>query len=266
MLEIAACKFFFRLASRNKSPTRSRFCKRLLYETDFLGGTLLRWHEWPGAPRLSTLQHLCIDAEHEDRTAAIRQRECRGRVVSSRSRESWSRHKRRRLGGDRPPLHRARVRSRSQRRAPADAPCPAQRRVRQRARCVHNLDNDFMIDRAAQKSGKSWTAMKGFGIQDCGIQESMGPISDRTREHLDVNDTHIIKLRRLMLTSLTQMAEDREPTGSPAVVQRLSCFAVLSLQFSDERCFRCRGSVARRSRPPGWRDARDSAMRSQCGI
>ena len=54
----------------------------------------------------------------------------------------------------------------------------------------------------------------------------------------------------------------REPTGSPTDVQRLSCFAVLSLQFSDEQCFRYRGSVARRSRPPGWRDARDSSTSS----
>ncbi len=80
-------------------------------------------------------------------------------------------------------------------------------------RCVRNLENDFMIDRVLQKSGKSWTGMKGFGIQDCGIQESMGRISDRTREHLGSSDSHIIKLRRLMLRTLEEMAQGIEPPG-----------------------------------------------------
>ena len=80
-------------------------------------------------------------------------------------------------------------------------------------RCVRNLENDFMIDRALQKSGKSWTGLKGFGIQDCGIQESMGRISDRTREHLGVSDTHIIKLRKLMLQTLKDMVAGKEPPG-----------------------------------------------------
>lgn len=80
-------------------------------------------------------------------------------------------------------------------------------------RCVRNLDNDFLIDRALQKSGKSWTGLKGFGIQDCGIQESMGPISDRTREHLGSSDSHVIKLRRLMLRTLAEMGQGIEPPG-----------------------------------------------------
>jgi phthalate 4,5-dioxygenase len=80
-------------------------------------------------------------------------------------------------------------------------------------RCVQNVDNDFMIDRAAQKSGRSWSGLKGFGIQDCGIQESMGRISDRTREHLGLGDNHVIKLRRLMLRTLEEVAEGKEPPG-----------------------------------------------------
>ena len=79
--------------------------------------------------------------------------------------------------------------------------------------CVRNLDNDFMIDRELQKSGKSYTGLLGFGIQDCGIQESMGRISDRTREHLGTSDTHIIKLRKHMLKTLKDMAEGIEPPG-----------------------------------------------------
>ena len=49
---------------------------------------------------------------------------------------------------------------------------------------VRNRGNDYLIDRALQASGKSYTGMKGFGTQDCAIQESMGPIADRASEHL----------------------------------------------------------------------------------
>ena len=76
-------------------------------------------------------------------------------------------------------------------------------------RCVRNKDNDYLIDRELQASGASYTGMRGFGIQDCGIQESMGPILDRTREHLGTADVHIIQLRRVLLRRL------RERTASP---------------------------------------------------
>ena len=80
-------------------------------------------------------------------------------------------------------------------------------------RCVRNLDNDFMIDRELQKSGKSYTGLKGFGIQDCGIQESMGPISDRTREHLGTSDIHIIQLRKFMLATLRNFMQGKPLPG-----------------------------------------------------
>ena len=68
-------------------------------------------------------------------------------------------------------------------------------------RTVLNRDNDYLIDRQHQKTG-NYTGIRGFGMQDCGIQESMGPISDRTREHLGSSDQQIIKLRQYMLGTL----------------------------------------------------------------
>ena len=49
--------------------------------------------------------------------------------------------------------------------------------------------------------------MFGLGIQDCGIQELMGPVADRTIEHLGISDTMIIKLRRLLLKTLKDFEE-----------------------------------------------------------
>ena len=87
--------------------------------------------------------------------------------------------------------------------------------------CVRNLDNDFLIDRDLQKSGKSFTGLKGFGIQDCGIQESMGPISDRTREQLGTSDIHIVQLRRFMLKTLRDFMAGGTPPGLKADMVRV---------------------------------------------
>ena len=68
---------------------------------------------------------------------------------------------------------------------------------------IRNKGNDYLIDRAAQKSGASMTGMKGLGTQDCAIQESMGPIADRSREYLLATDNAIVKIRRLLLQALS---------------------------------------------------------------
>jgi len=80
-------------------------------------------------------------------------------------------------------------------------------------RAIQNKDNDYLIDRAWQASGASYTGIKGFGIQDCSIQESMGPISDRTHEHLLATDSAIVKIRRLLLQTLRDHAASRPLPG-----------------------------------------------------
>jgi phthalate 4,5-dioxygenase oxygenase subunit len=80
-------------------------------------------------------------------------------------------------------------------------------------RAAANRDNDYLIDRALQASGASYTGIKGFGVQDCGIQESMGPIADRTIEHLGVSDTAIVKIRRLLLQTLRDHAAGKPLPG-----------------------------------------------------
>ena len=80
-------------------------------------------------------------------------------------------------------------------------------------RPLQNRDNDYLIDRQLQSSGQSFTGMKGLGVQDCAIQETMGPIADRTLEHLGVSDTAIIKIRSLLLQTLNDMAAGAELPG-----------------------------------------------------
>jgi len=69
-----------------------------------------------------------------------------------------------------------------------------------------NKDNNYLIDRELQTSGNSYTGMRGLGIQDCAVQESMGPLSNRTLEHLLICDTAIVKIRQLLLETLKDLA------------------------------------------------------------
>jgi phthalate 4,5-dioxygenase oxygenase subunit len=54
-------------------------------------------------------------------------------------------------------------------------------------------------DREAMKEGRSYTGMHGVNFQDFVVQQSMGPIVDRAKEHLGPGDRAIIHLRRMLL-------------------------------------------------------------------
>ncbi len=51
------------------------------------------------------------------------------------------------------------------------------------------------MDREAQKRGDSYSGIEGIAIQDGSLQESMGPIVDRTKENLVSTDNGIIMAR-----------------------------------------------------------------------
>ena len=80
-------------------------------------------------------------------------------------------------------------------------------------RAVYNKGNDYGIDRALQKSGESFTGIKGLGLQDAAIQESQGMIFDRTQEHLCTSDLQIIALRRYFLKLMRDVKAGQEPPG-----------------------------------------------------
>jgi len=72
---------------------------------------------------------------------------------------------------------------------------------------TQTLANDFLIDREAQRTWKSYTGIEGIRQQDMAMTESMGPIMDRTREHLGTTDALIIRVRRKLLASARALAE-----------------------------------------------------------
>ena len=69
--------------------------------------------------------------------------------------------------------------------------------------------NDYGIDREAQKH-RTFSGIEGINTQDYAIQEGMGAIVDRSKEHLAVSDRVIILTRQLLLEAVSA-AERGEP-------------------------------------------------------
>ena len=74
-----------------------------------------------------------------------------------------------------------------------------------------NLANDFLIDRELQK--RTFTGIPGINTQDIAVQTAMGPIVDRSREHLGTTDRAIIVLRQLLLEAVDVTAAGGRPRG-----------------------------------------------------
>jgi phenylpropionate dioxygenase-like ring-hydroxylating dioxygenase large terminal subunit len=62
-----------------------------------------------------------------------------------------------------------------------------------------NLANDYFIDRKEQAEWGSYTGIRGIRQQDMAMTETMGPIYDRSHEHLGTTDQFIIRVRRKLI-------------------------------------------------------------------
>ena len=97
-------------------------------------------------------------------------------------------------------------------------------------RTIRNRDNDFLIDRKMQQE-VNFTGLAGTGIQDSMAQVSMGPIANRTKEHLGVTDIAIIQSRRLLLRQLIDLQEGVEP----AEPHTPEAYSVVGVQFVEDK-------------------------------
>jgi hypothetical protein len=68
-----------------------------------------------------------------------------------------------------------------------------------RFRARATVENDYEIDREAQRAMRSYTGLPSITIQDQAVTESMGPIYDRSSEHLGTSDAMIIRTRRRLI-------------------------------------------------------------------
>lgn len=85
-------------------------------------------------------------------------------------------------------------------------------------RPLANADNDYLIDRQAQRDRKTFSGVKGIAMQDASLQDSMGPIVDRTKERLGTSDAAIILARRRLIAAVRLLQEQ----GADAVLPGLA--------------------------------------------
>ncbi len=96
-------------------------------------------------------------------------------------------------------------------------------------RTLANRENDYLIDRAAQKT-QSYSGIFGVRNQDIAMVESMGAIYDRTKEHLGTADLAIIAARRILL----RMAAQLQAGVEPAAPRNAGAFRVRPLDVVDD--------------------------------
>jgi hypothetical protein len=61
---------------------------------------------------------------------------------------------------------------------------------------------------------ESFTGITGVSEQDGAIQDSQGPIQDRTREHLGPTDIGIVEFRKLLMGSARALASGEDPKAA----------------------------------------------------
>ena len=96
-------------------------------------------------------------------------------------------------------------------------------------RLAQNKDNDYLIDRKAQRT-ESFTGIAGIHQQDQAVTESMGPIYDRTQEHLGTSDAMVIRTRRRVINAARALRDNAvTPPGvdNPAVYRHRSGGVIL---------------------------------------
>jgi hypothetical protein len=87
-----------------------------------------------------------------------------------------------------------------------------------------NKANDYEIDRMVQKE-KTMTGIVGINTQDFALQEGMGPIVDRSQEHLGTTDRAIIVLRQVLMEALDTLERGGTPHAvDPATYRNVRSF------------------------------------------
>jgi phthalate 4,5-dioxygenase oxygenase subunit len=103
-------------------------------------------------------------------------------------------------------------------------------------RPVANKDNDYLMDRKAQKEGRTFSGVEGFAMQDASVQESMGPIQDRTKENLVPTDQGIIMARRRLVAAAQGLPKGATPPGTDSRHQRVRSVSIIlpqGVSFSE---------------------------------
>jgi phthalate 4,5-dioxygenase len=114
-------------------------------------------------------------------------------------------------------------------------------------RPMENKDVDYLMDREAQKRGESFSGIRGIAQQDASLQESMGPIVDRTKERLVPTDTGIIKARQKLRKAVEALRDEGAvPPGVDPAHHRVRSAAIV-LPREEAFIETCRDALAARA-------------------
>ena len=117
-------------------------------------------------------------------------------------------------------------------------------------RPLQNKDNDYMMDRDAQARGDTFSGVKGIAIQDASLQESMGPIVDRSKERLVAADAGIVKARQMLRKAVTALRDQgMTPPGVDPAHHRVRSVSIV-LPKEESFIESCRDAVAVRAGLP----------------
>ncbi len=92
-----------------------------------------------------------------------------------------------------------------------------------------NKDNDYLIDRVAQREKRAYSGVFGFSMQDASLQESMGPIQNHANEKLLPTDRAIAMARRMLFEAAQRLQSEPllPPPALDAKAQRVRAAGVL---------------------------------------
>ncbi len=91
-----------------------------------------------------------------------------------------------------------------------------------------NKSNDYLMDRGAQMRGETYSGVEGIALQDGSLQESKGPIVDRTLENLVGTDKGIVMARHRLMQAARDLADKGTiPPGVDVAHQRVRSAAVI---------------------------------------
>ena len=80
-------------------------------------------------------------------------------------------------------------------------------------RKLRNKDLNWGISRAEQRTD-SFSGIRGINTQDHAVQESMGPIVDRSKEYLGPADKAVITARQILLRAVRAVQAGGDPPGA----------------------------------------------------
>jgi phthalate 4,5-dioxygenase oxygenase subunit len=96
-----------------------------------------------------------------------------------------------------------------------------------------NRDNDYLIDRAAQREKRAYSGVSGISVQDASLQESMGAIQNHQAERLLPTDKGIVMARHMLFDAALGLAQGIEPPALDAGKQHVRAAGVLLDHAAD---------------------------------